>query len=102
MLDDFSFGMNKTFSIYDPLFQVFRITLTFCVRTKLGFISLLRNVSWTIVMNTFLICEKYTGGWILVLHLVTSVCVCVCVYVCMYVCIVYVCVYVCMYIYIHI
>ena len=44
VLDDFSFGMNKAVSRYDPLFLVFRITLTFCVRTILGFISAVPNL----------------------------------------------------------
>ena len=44
VLDDFSFGMNKAVSRYDPLFQIFHITLTFCVRTILGFISAVPNL----------------------------------------------------------
>jgi hypothetical protein len=65
VLDDFSFGMNKAVSRYDQIlymFLVFRITLTFSVRTILGFISLLRNASWAAVMNPILICETYTRG----------------------------------------
>ena len=105
MLHDFSFGMTKEGSRYDHLFLVFRITLTFSVRTILGLSHCSTMQPGQQSNEPFLnLWEVHRGLDIGVtacdvcvcMYVRIYVCMCVCIYVCVCICI-YVCVCVCAY-----